>query len=89
MLVAAVGTLADSACHQDQAPALALAPSWPLRRKPSCSDDSSSKLAAAPRCEAEADSRCVLVSAAGTLVESACHQDRATMHVLPLQRQPP
>ena len=37
--------------------------------------------AAAPRCEAEADARCVLVSAAGTLMESACHQAPRTMHV--------
>ena len=46
-----------------------------------------------PRCEAEADRRCVLVSAAGTPVESACRQDhppRTTHHAgadgLALQR---
>ena len=45
--------------------------------------------AAAPRCEAEADARCVLVSAAGTLMESACRQAPNTTHLpssgLPLQ----
>ena len=40
------------------------------------------------RCKAEADSRCVLVSAAGTLAESACHQQHvlAPARDLPLQR---
>ena len=36
--------------------------------RPPSSSDSSSKLAAAPRCKAEADLRCVLVSACGTRV---------------------
>ena len=47
----------------------------PLQRKPPSSSDRSSKVAAAPRCEAEADSRCVLASAAGAPSESACRQD--------------
>ena len=33
--------------------------------------------AAAPRCEAEADARCVLVSAVCTRMESACRRDHA------------
>ena len=50
----------------------------PLQRKLPSSSDRLSKVAAAPpRCVAEADSRCVLVSAAGTPVESACRHDHA------------
>ena len=36
------------------------------------------RLSASPRCEAEADARCVLVSATGTPVESACCQALGT-----------
>ena len=62
----------ESACRRDKPPANGL----PLQRKPPSSSDGSSKVAAAPRCEAEADSRCVLVSAAGTPVESACREEQ-------------
>ena len=33
--------------------------------------------AAAPRCDVQADSRCMLVSAAGTRVQTACHREHA------------
>ena len=46
-----------------------------LQRNRHASSDWWSKLAAALRCEAEAESRCVLISAPGTRVESACHHD--------------
>ena len=39
--------------------------------------DCSIKRAAAPRCEAEVDAMCVLVSASGTRMESACRRDQA------------
>ena len=44
-----------------------------------------SKLAPAPRCEAEADSRCVLVSASGTQAESACRPDQAPAVCFPVE----
>ena len=40
--------------------------------------DGGASLWAAPQCEVEVDSRCLLVSASGTRMESACHCNHAT-----------
>ena len=45
------------------------------------SDSSRCKLAAAPRREAEADSRCVLVSAAGTRVQTCLPPHKLNLHL--------
>ena len=47
-----------------------------------------SKLAPAPRCTAVADSRCVLVPATSTRVESACRHDQALAGVCPFTTKP-
>ena len=75
VLVSAASTRMDSACRHDEAPARGL-PSRRSRRHEAPTGRASLHLL--HRCMPEADSRCVLVSAAAsTRMDSACRHDQA------------